>query len=352
MTSRPESSEARRARIPADVDRPDKLLAGLTARQLVTLAVPAVGLWAGYAAVRHHLPAPIFAAIGAPIVVAALTLALGRRGGLPLDRLLAAALRQARQPRRLVPAPDGVQPAPAWAGHDPAPPPAPLHLPARGIGDDGVVDLGNQGAALICQASAISFGLRTPTEQHALVAAFGRYLNGLAASIQVLVRSQPVDLTAQVTVLRHAAGGLPHPALETAAVAHAEFLDSLAATRDLLARQVLVVLRDPAGGPDATGRLRRRADDATAALGAAGIVLAALDATAASTCVQAAVDPWSPPRSVGMAPSDTVTTGLDTTGLGTTGLGTTGLGTTGLGATGLGTTGSPIADPDVTGDVP
>lgn len=46
-----------------------------------------------------------------------------------------------------------------------------------------VVDLGNQGAALICQASAISFGLRTQAGQHALVVAFGRYLNSLAAPI-------------------------------------------------------------------------------------------------------------------------------------------------------------------------
>jgi len=35
-----------RVRIPADVDRPDKLLAGLTARQLAILAVAAVVLWA------------------------------------------------------------------------------------------------------------------------------------------------------------------------------------------------------------------------------------------------------------------------------------------------------------------
>jgi hypothetical protein len=51
---------------------------------------------------------------------------------------------------------------------------APLDLPASGAGDDGIIDLGNQGAALICQALAISFGLRTQAGQHALVVAFGR----------------------------------------------------------------------------------------------------------------------------------------------------------------------------------
>jgi hypothetical protein len=314
MTGRTGTMETYRARIPADVERPDRILAGLTARQLALLVVPAVGLWAGYVASRRFVPLPIYAALGAPIVVAALALALGRRGGLPLDRLVAAALRHAREPHRLVPAPEGVSPAPAWAGHDPSPLPAPLRLPARGVGEDGVVDLDAEGAALICQASTITFGLRTPAEQHALVTAFGRYLNSLAAPVQLVVRSQPVDLTGKIAELRDAAGGLPHPALETAALAHAEFLDGLAATRDLLARQVILVLRDPTGGPDVAARLRRRAEDATGALAAAGVAIAVLDTTAAISCVQSALDPWAPPRPSALAPFDSVTTGQFTGG--------------------------------------
>jgi hypothetical protein len=308
MTGRTGTMETYRARIPADVERPDRILAGLTARQLALLVVPAIGLWAGYVASRRFVPLPIYVALGAPIVVAALALALGRRDGLPLDRLVVAALRHAREPHRLVPAPEGVSPAPVWAGHDPSPLPAPLRLPARGVGEDGVVDLDAEGAALICQASTITFGLRTPAEQHALVTAFGRYLNSLAAPVQLVVRSQPVDLTGKIAELRDAAGGLPHPALETAALAHAEFLDRLAATRDLLTRQVILVLRDPTGGPDVATRLRRRAEDATGALAAAGVAIAVLDTTAAISCVQSALDPWAPPRPAALAPFDSVTT--------------------------------------------
>jgi PrgI family protein len=310
MSVRPESSEPGRARITADVDRPDRILAGLTVRQLVLLALPAVVLWAAYAESRRFVPLPIFAALGTPIVVAMVTVALGRRDGLPLDRLVVAAVRQYRRPRRLVPAPEGVPPAPAWAGHDPAPVPAPLHLPAHGVGDTGVVDLGEDGVALVCQASPISFGLRTPAEQQALAAAFGRYLNGLASPVQVVVRSRPVDVSNQVERIRSAAGGLPHPALERAARAHAAFLAELAGTRDLLARQVLVVLRDPGGGTDGGGLLRRRADEASQALGAAGISLAVLGMTEAVACIQAALDPWAPPPPPEIAPFDAVTSGV------------------------------------------
>ena len=303
-----------RVQITADVDRPDKILLGLTARQLAILAVPALGLWAAYAAARHHVPLVLFAALGAPVVLGALVLALGRRDGLGLDRLFVMALRQARAPRRAVPAPEGVAPAPAWAGADRTGldrtrPPAPLHLAPQAIGDDGTVDLGADGVALVAEAQTVSFSLRTPAEQHALVVAFGRYLNSLAAPIQVVVHSQPVDLAARVTALRAQAGGLPHPALEAAALAHAAFLEDLAASRDLLCRRVLVVLRDPAGGPDAPGRLRRRATDAAASLGAAGIVLQVLDTTAATAAVQGALDPWALPRPPGLAPPGALITG-------------------------------------------
>jgi hypothetical protein len=297
-----------RVQITADVDRPDKILLGLTARQLAILAVPALGLWAAYAVGRHHLPLGLFAALGAPVVLGALVLALGRRDGLGLDRLLAFALRQAKAPRRLVPAPEGVALAPGWAGADRTRPAAPLRLPPRAVGDDGTVDLGAHGVALVCEASTVSFSLRTPAEQHALVAAFGRYLNSLAAPIQVVVRSQPVDLGARVAVLRAEAGGLPHPALEAAALAHAAFVEDLAANRDLLARRVLVVLRDPAGGPDVPGRLRRRAADAAASLAAAGINLRVLDTTAAIAALHGALDPWAPPRPPGLAPPGALVT--------------------------------------------
>ncbi len=93
-----------RVRIPADVERPDRLLAGLTARQLAILAVAGVVLWAGYAATRHLRPAGRLRR-GRPsrsVRVAAM-LALGRFEGVAADRWVA---------RRLAPPP---RPAPAGA---------------------------------------------------------------------------------------------------------------------------------------------------------------------------------------------------------------------------------------------
>ena len=304
-----------RVRIPADVDRPDKLLAGLTARQLAILAVAAVALWAGYAATRHLVPLAAYGAVAIPIGAVAALLALGQVEGVPADRWVLAAWRQQRSPRRLVPAPEGVPPAPEFladvAGpHLPALP-APLRLPLAGIGANGVVDLGPDGLAVICRASAVTFSLRTPTEQEALVAGFARFLSSLAEPVQVLVRAERLDVRPAIDALVDAAPGLPHLALEQAARDHAAFVADLAASRDLLRREVLVVLRQPMGQPagqasaegDGAGRLLRRAAGAVSALSAAGVSLTVLDGAAASSALGRCLDPTGPPRPGGLTGS-------------------------------------------------
>ncbi|MGH9078604.1 MAG: PrgI family protein [Acidimicrobiales bacterium] len=79
---------ATRVRIPADVEREDRLLANLTARQLAILGVAGMVLWAAYDATRHLLPVAAFAAVAAPFAGVATLLALGRMS----TSLLAAAL--------------------------------------------------------------------------------------------------------------------------------------------------------------------------------------------------------------------------------------------------------------------
>jgi hypothetical protein len=279
-----------RVRVPADVERPDRILAGLTARQLAIVAVAAVVLWGGYVATRRVVPAAAFGAVAVPIAAVATLLALGKVEGVSADRFVLAAWRHRRQARRLVPAPDGVALTPALLAEAAGPPPAPLRLGFTTISSDGTVALGADGHALICRASPVTFSLRTPEEQEALVASFAGYLNSLSDPVEIVVRAEPVDLTAALDLLLERAPGLPHPRLETAAREHARFLLDLAEERTLLRREVLLALRQPArsGGPE---RLRRRAADASAALAAAGVSLAVLDGTDAAALLARALDP-------------------------------------------------------------
>lgn len=279
-----------RVRVPADVERPDRILAGLTARQLAIVAVAAVVLWGGYVATRRVVPVAAFGAVAVPIAALATLLALGKVEGVSADRFLVAAWRQHRAPRRLVPASGGVAPPPAALAGSVGPLPAPLRLGFASVCADGTLDLGADGRALVCRASPITFSLRTPTEQEALVAAFARYLNSLSQPVEIVVRAEPVDLAPAVEGLLQAAPGLPHPALEAAAREHASFLCELGATRALLRREVLVVLREAGRATDAE-HLSRLAAEASASLGAAGVSLSVLDQAAAADALRRALDP-------------------------------------------------------------
>ena len=276
-------------RIPADVDREDRLLGDLTARQVAILAVAAASLWLAWLATRTLMPLAAFAGAAAPAALAVVMLALGRRDGLPLDRLAAAALRQARSPRRMVPAPEGVHPPPRWLTRtvtaQALPLPAPLRLPVTAMSTEGPLSLGDDAVA-IAAASTVNFALRTPAEQQALTAAFGRWLNSLQCPVQILVRAHRIDLTEVICSLRGHAPSLPHPALEAAALGHAAFLEDLAASRDLLARQVLIAVREPTPAQAA-----RRIAGAARALAAADVAVGALDGPQAASVLASCCDP-------------------------------------------------------------
>jgi PrgI family protein len=292
--------------IPADVEQPDKVLAGLTTRQVAIAAVAAVIIWAGWLIARRVMPLPAFAALAAPVGVAATALVLGQRDGLTLDRLLAAAWRQSRAPRRLVTAPEGIPPAPAWAvPHGPQPPlPAALAPLWRHVSADGVIGLGTAGAAAVAAVSTVNFALRSPAEQDALAAAYGRWLNSLTGPAQVLIRAGRADLTGAVAGLREAAPALPHPALEQAALEHAGFLEQLATGRDVLTRQALLVIREPShgtarAGGTAAARALQRAGEAARLLAAADLQVSVLDGGQVTAVLAACADPGAPPLPAG-----------------------------------------------------
>ncbi len=161
---------------------------------------------------------------------------------------------------------------------------------------------------MLVECSVVSFALATPGEQEAMTGAFGRWLNSLTGPVQILVRAEAVDLTAAIARLEETAPLLPHQSLEDAALEHAAFLAGLAASRDLLRRQVILVIREPSyrsQGEASASRALRRADDAARALAAAGVQAAVLDGREAAAVIAAACAPWQP---VPAGPPDAVIT--------------------------------------------
>lgn len=305
-----------RARIPADLDTPDRLVAGLTARQLALLTAAALPLYAAWQALSTRVPLPVLATVTATLAALAVAVAMGHREGLSLDRWLLAALTHRLRPRRLAPTPErGSPPLPVWApdGQDRQPAPALLRLPAEAISADGVLTTGPNTSAVLVAASTVTAGLHTPGEQAMLLAGYARWLNSVSGPVQIVVSARSLDLGARALHVAETAHRLAHPALAAAALEHAEHLLDLCEDTDRLIRTVTIACtatsagtgagpaggsgrhRDPGrSGGGSGGEATRRAARTAAALSVLGSRCRVLDGAEASAALSAAVDPWGP----------------------------------------------------------
>jgi hypothetical protein len=284
--------------VPADIEAPDRIVWGLTARQVAILAAAAAGGYLIFKAAGAMVPPAVVALMLIPLLGVSVALALGRRDGLPLDGWILAAVMHRRAPRRAAPNPEGPNAPPAWAPHMPAEPrPSVLRLPAHAVGDDGVIDLGGGSAAVLVAATTVNVGLRTGGEQAALVAGYARWLNSLTGPVQVVVSAQRVDLTSHAARVADAAPALPHPALAIAALDYSDFLLEVADQRDPLWRTVSIACAAHAA-PGAAGHsaaeAMRRAEHTASALATLGAQTRVLDGATATAVLAAAVDPYQP----------------------------------------------------------
>ncbi|MEG8179293.1 DUF87 domain-containing protein [Nocardia terpenica] len=326
-------------RIPADVERPDRLLGPFTARQLVIVAATALGLYLVWLLTRTVIAPPVFLAGAVPVGTTIAILMLSTRDGLGLDQLLLTAIRHRTRPHHYATLTETTPPVPRWlarrvTGRRRTIVPQPLSaadtpLPRQvsaGNGQLGVVDLGAEGLAVIAATGTVNLGLRTGAEQDRLVAQLGGWLHTLRQPVQILIRTTRLDLSGHIASLHRRAQDMT-PELAGAAVEHAEHLAALDRDEQLLRRQVLLVWREPLdlatvpttglGGPSAAAmlawvladrrrarreptaaarraaeaRLLRRVSEARDLLSPVGITVTALDDTQAAAVLTDACNP-------------------------------------------------------------
>ena len=164
--------------------------------------------------------------------------------------------------------------------------------------------MGRHGLAVLAVLTPVPFTWASAAQQHVVLAGVARLLCAIELPMQILLRAVPLALGPALEELAHASTVLPHPALGAAAAEHHDYLTELHTEEDLLARQVILVLRDPTPHPHnrhtgtdprhAGQRLLRALDDAYAALAPAGITLTALSASHADTVLATSTHPHHP----------------------------------------------------------
>lgn len=286
--------------MPTDVDRPDQIVWGLTARQLLILGVTCMLAWALYFGLPDFLPLAVMGIPSGLVVAAGVAVAVVRPDGVVAERWLAEGIRYLLSARKRVMAPEGIPEVAEWAGSDERK--EPIDTLARAIDEGGVIDTGGGWFSLVCRASSINMVLRAEAEQEALLDGFGNLLNSLDAPVSFVVRSERMDLRSHIEHIEKNSPGLPSVELEAAARAHAGYLRSLAGRRDVLRREVYLVLTEFARDPEqAASVLRRRAEQADVLLRSLGIRIDALNGHRTAALLARASDPDGPVPLTGLS---------------------------------------------------
>jgi hypothetical protein len=275
-------------KVPSDIEVADRLLWDLTARQVAILGITALCGFSIYLGLGRA-PAVVVSALEVIVVGIGAAFAIARPDGVAAERWVLAAARHLRTPTRRVAAPEGLPKLPKWAQDKPV---SELNFPVEEVEEGGVLTLDRNEFALVCRCSALNLALRSEEEQQALLDGFGRFLNSIDAGLSFVVRSERSDVRDHIRALDQRAGALPHPALEEAARSHASYLASLAERKDVLRREVYLVLKTSAGNrEEGARRLSARAEAAAALLRTIGISLAMLEDDAALSLIARACKP-------------------------------------------------------------
>lgn len=258
----------------ASAARADRIIAGLTARQLSILGVTAVTVGGFFSVLSSYIPTAPAAVISAPPAIVGVVVALGQLDRVGLDKMSVFALRFIHRPRRRVLASGDIPAPPVWSEKKSL---ALVDFPVKDVLSDGVLDLGGEGFVLACRASPVNLALKAEKEREVAVLGFGRFLNAIGRPIEILVRSGRADLSGRIKELEWQIPALPHPRLAEEAQCYLEFLKRLGARGDVLRREAFLCLRETSNSADqAEARLRSRFEEASGLLRATGVNLAIL----------------------------------------------------------------------------
>lgn len=272
--------------VPADLKIEDKIFGPFTARQCAIIGIGLAAAWAGEQALagftRPSLLAVVLAAT--PPVVVALVLALARPGGVPADRLAAAAFTYVRSPRRRAAAPTGAA-LPPGVGHLAA-----VHRSIhRAAGGTGVIELDHGQSAVLIETEPVCLHLADSHEARAKLAAIGQVLAAQTGTFAIYALAERVSLDAFSERAAARAATLGSPRLATFATAQADQFRQLADDRLIWRRRFLIAVSE--SGADAQATAVHRAETTAALLDACGLAARVLDDEEATAAITAACDP-------------------------------------------------------------
>lgn len=113
------------------------------------------------------------------------------------------------------------------------------HLPIEDIRDN-LVFLKNGSVSTLIETTAVNFGLLFETEQVAIIDSFAGMLNSLSFPIQIIIRSQRLDVSSYLHNLDRAIQTQNNPLLRSLSQNYRQFVDSLIKENEVLDKRFYI----------------------------------------------------------------------------------------------------------------
>lgn len=115
------------------------------------------------------------------------------------------------------------------------------HLEVKDIIDD-IVITATGSAALILQTTAVNFDLLSEYEQDNKIVAFAGLLNSLNFPIQILIKTNRIDITSYVNYLKSQTERAMSPGLKKQLQIYTQFIQNLIVQNDVLDKKFYIVI--------------------------------------------------------------------------------------------------------------
>lgn len=115
------------------------------------------------------------------------------------------------------------------------------HLEIADIKND-ILILKDGGGAMVLQIGAVNFGLLSEEEQIAIISAFAQMLNSLSFSIQILIRSERLDISSYLTLLETALKKQTNPLLSRIMQDYFRFIQTTIKEQDVLDKTFYIII--------------------------------------------------------------------------------------------------------------
>lgn len=122
---------------------------------------------------------------------------------------------------------------------------------------DDLVILKTGSVSMILETSSLNFDLLSPREQDAKIYAFAGLLNSLNFQLQIVIRTQPVDLTGYVSLLDRTKRKIQSQALIRQMDIYTQFIKNLIVRNEVLDKRFFIIIPFSSAGVKRTSPVRQ-----------------------------------------------------------------------------------------------